>query len=82
MFAFFFVGHLSNYLVYFPGLNIVGSFFLSYGSIEDIQLDIRHQYTNIIKMNVYIFVEFVHSFNLKIETEYKLILLESKVFFI
>lgn len=63
------------------GLNIIGSFFSSYGDIEDIQADTRHQYTNIIKMSVYLFIEFVHSFNLKFETDYKLILLETKVFF-
>ncbi|CAI6344316.1 unnamed protein product [Macrosiphum euphorbiae] len=59
-------------------LNIIASFFSSYGEIEDISLDLRHQFTNIIKMNIYLFVEFVHSFNTKIETDYKLLLLETK----
>lgn len=63
----------------FLGLNIIGSFFLSYGDIKDIEGDLRHKYTNIIKMTVYLFIEFVHSFNLKIENDYKLILLETKV---
>lgn len=67
-------------MVLFLGLNIIGSFFSSYGEIEDIPPDLRYQFTNIIKMTIYIFVEFVLSFNLKIETDYKLILLESKVF--
>lgn len=44
-------------------------------------LDLRYQFTNIIKMNIYLFVEFVHSFNAKIETDYKLLLLETKVFY-
>ncbi|XP_060833475.1 condensin complex subunit 1 [Rhopalosiphum padi] len=59
-------------------LNIIASFFSSYGEIEDMSLDLRHQFTNIIKMNVYLFVEFVHSFNTKFETDYKLLLLETK----
>jgi len=42
-------------------------------------LDLKQQFTNIIKMNVYLFVEFVHSFNTKFETDYKLLLLETKV---
>lgn len=32
-------------------------------------------------MTVYLFVEFVHSFNFKIETDYKLLLLETKVLY-
>lgn len=68
-------------MYYVLGLNIIASFFSSYGDIEDIQSDIKLQYTNIIKMTVYLFVEFVHSFNLKIDTDYKLILLETKVFY-
>lgn len=64
----------------FLGLNIIGSFFNSYGDIEDIDADLRYKYINIIKMTVYIFIEFVNSFNLKIETDYKLILLQTKVF--
>lgn len=67
-------------MVLFLGLNIIGSFFSSYGEIEDIPPDLRYQFTNIIKMTMYIFVEFVLSFSLKIETDYKLIVLEAKVF--
>lgn len=63
----------------FLGLNIIGSFFISYGDIEDIDADLRYKYTNIIKMTVYIFIEFINSFNMKIETDYKLILLQTKV---
>lgn len=59
-------------------LNIIASFFSSYGEIEDMSLDLKQQFTNIIKMNVYLFVEFVHSFNTKFETDYKLLLLETK----
>lgn len=65
----------------FLGLNIIASFFSSYGDIEDIPSDVKLQYTNIIKMTVYLFVEFIQSFNTKIETDYKLILLETKVFY-
>jgi len=59
---------------------MIGSFFLSYGNIEDIHLDLRHKYINVIKMSIYVFVEFVISFNTKLEKDYKLILLETKVF--
>ncbi|CAH1732771.1 unnamed protein product [Aphis gossypii] len=62
-------------------LNIIASHFMSYGEIEDMPLDLKHQFKNIIKMNIYLFVEFVHSFNTKFEThykEYKLLLLETK----
>lgn len=69
-------------MFFFLGLNIIGSFFISFGDIEDVPLDLRHQFTNIIKMAVYLFVEFVQSFNSKIETDYKLILLETKVYFL
>lgn len=65
--------------LYFLGLNIIGSFLSSSGDIEDIALQTRHQLRNIIKMSVYLFVEFFLSFNHKIETDYKLILLETKV---
>lgn len=67
-------------MILFLGLNIIASFFSSYGDVEDIPPDLRYQFTNIIKMTLYIFVEFVLSFNSKIETDYKLIVLESKVF--
>ncbi|XP_050420511.1 condensin complex subunit 1 [Adelges cooleyi] len=59
-------------------LNIIASFLFNYGNIEDIQTDMKQQYVNIIKMTVYLFVEFVNSFNAKIETDYKLLLLETK----
>lgn len=60
--------------------NLIGSFFTSYGGdIEDIDVDIRHQFTNIIKMSIYLFAEFVNSFSSKIETDYKLLVLEQKV---
>ncbi|XP_050546197.1 condensin complex subunit 1 isoform X2 [Daktulosphaira vitifoliae] len=58
--------------------NIVGSFFFNYENIDDIPSDTKQQYTNVIKMTVYLFVEFVNSFNAKIETDYKLLLLETK----
>lgn len=73
--------HLLHYVyekILVKSLNIIASFFSSYGEIEDMSLDLRHQFTNIIKMNIYLFVEFVHSFNTKIETDYKLLLLETK----
>lgn len=60
-------------------MNIIASFFASYGNIEDIPSDLRYQFTNIIKMSIYLFVEFVLSFNKKIETDYKILLLETKV---
>lgn len=41
----------------------------------------RNDFKNIIKMTIYLFVEFVNSFNTKIDTDYKLILLETKVYF-
>lgn len=60
--------------------NLIGSFFTSYGGdIEDIDIDLRHRFTNIIKMSIYLFVEFVNSFYSKIETDYKILVLEQKV---
>lgn len=70
---------LKSLLTVFSGLNIVGSFFFNYENIDDLPSDTKQQYTNIIKMIVYLFVEFVNSFNAKIETDYKLLLLETKV---